>query len=386
MFIFHFMLYCKLCMRRLFPTLLVVICTLCASSCNKETATTQAEKFQVIKPFEKTVGYQNEYVAEILSAQHVEVRNRVKGYIERVHVDEGQTVRAGQVLFTISSKAFRQEVQKAQSVTKNAVAELKSVKIELENAKRLFDKNVVSKTEVDLLEAKVDALEAKVEEAQSDEQQAQLNLSYSEIKAPFSGVINRIPHKAGSLIEEGTSLTTISNSNSVFAYFNVSEKDYLGYTRSEQQGKSKVVSLKLADGTVYAHTGVIETTESEFDKSTGTIAFRARFPNPENLLKHGSSGKVVVKTDLANAMLIPQKSTFEVQENIYVFVVDKNNKVQMRHIIPAVRLPQLYAISSGLQADDQFIYEGIQRVKEGATIIPELISFPQQLSESQNNL
>jgi membrane fusion protein (multidrug efflux system) len=354
------------------------------SACSKNSSTTQVETFQVIKLAEKTVDYNNEFVAEILAAQRVEVRNRVKGYIERVLVDEGQSVRAGQKLFIISNKFYRHELEQAEANTKSVYADLKAAKIELANGKTLFDKNVISKPEVELLEAKADALQAKYEEAQAAEQQARLNLSFSDIEAPFNGVINRLPHKTGSLVEEGTMLTTISNSGSIFAYFNVSEKDYLDYARAKREGKPKTVSLKLADGSLYPHTGTIETTENEFDKSTGNIAFRARFPNPDNLLKHGSSGKIIVKTELKNAMLIPQKSTIEVQENIYVFAVDKNNKVQMRRVVPAFRLPQFYAISAGLSADDTFIYEGVQRVKDGATIIPQPTPFP-QLGESNNN-
>jgi membrane fusion protein (multidrug efflux system) len=133
----------------------------------------------------------------------------------------------------------------------------------------------------------------------------------------------------------------------------------------------------LANGTRYNHTGKIETTESEFDKSTGNIAFRARFTNPENLLKHGASGKVLVKTALKNAMLIPQKSTFEIQENIYVFLVDANNKVQQQRITPVARLPHWYVIAPSLTVNDKIIYEGIQKVKDGDAILPEPRSFSQ---------
>jgi len=357
--------------------LLATLLLLFAAACSKNTDIRQAEKFPVTRPLIQTVSHNQEYVAEVLSTQHVEIRNRVKGYIERVLVDEGNIVRAGQVLFIISNKLYRYELEKAEATTKSVYADLKAAKIELANGKKLFDKNIISQAEVELLEVKADALQAKYEEAQAAEQQARLNLSFSDIEAPFNGVINRIPHKAGSVVEEGTMLTTISNGGSVFAYFNVSEKDYLEYARAKREGKFKVVALKLADGSVYPLTGTIETAESEFDKSTGNIAFRARFPNPDGLLKHGSSGKVIVKNEILNAMLIPQKSTIEVQEHIYVFTVDSKNTVQMRKIVPAVRLPQFYVVASGLQPDEQFVLEGVQRVRNGAVIIPELVQFSQ---------
>lgn len=348
-----------------------------AISCNKNEPTTQTEKFPVTKPRTQTVSYHHEYVAELLSVQYVEIRNRVKGTIERVLADEGQSVRAGQKLFIISNKHYRHDLEQAEATTKSVYADLKAVKIELVNSKKLFEKNIISQAEVELLEAKADALQAKYEEAQAAEQQARLNLSYSDIEAPFTGVINRIPHKMGSVVEEGTMLTTISNSSSIFAYFNVSEKDYLEYARQKRDGKPQTVSLKLADGMMYQYSGTVETAESEFDKSTGNIAFRARFANTNGLLRHGSSGKVLVKNEIPNALLVPQKSTIEVQEHLYVFVVDSSNTVRMRKILPAVRLPQFYVVSSGLQADDRFILEGVQRVRDGAKIIPEVVDFPQ---------
>jgi len=353
------------------------------ASCSTNTTKTTEEKYQVISPFITDTVSTNEYVAEINALQNVEIRARISGFIETVFVDEGQTVHKGQTLFSISSKEYQQDLLKAKAALSSATADLKSAKIELENIQKLLDKKIVARTELEMQKAKVDALKAKVAEAESDEAQANLNLSFAEIKAPFDGIINRIPNKTGSLVEEGTLLTSISNNKEVFAYFNVSEKDYLDYAISKQEGKSKEVSLILANGTLYKHTGQIETTESEFDKSTGNIAFRAKFPNPEQLLKHGASGKVLVKTELKNAMLIPQKSTFEIQENIYVFVVTANNKVQQHKVVPIARLPHLYAIVQTLTANEKIIYEGIQRAKDGDTIIPETISFS-EITNSKN--
>ena len=331
------------------------------------------EKFQVISPAILDTVYTNEYVAEIQSVQNVEIRARVKGFIERIYVDEGKPVKAGQVLFTLDNKEFKEDLLQATAQLKSALAELKSVDVEMKNTRLLVDKNIVSKSELETAQAKKDALEAKIEETKSAISIAKLNLSFTQIKAPFSGVINRIPNKAGSLVEEGTLLTTISDNREVFAYFNISEKDYLDYIGSKK-GNSNEVSLILSNGSFYNHKGTIETSESEFNKNTGNIAFRAKFPNPEQILKHGSSGKVLVRNQLKNAMVIPQKSTFEVQENTYVYVVNNDSTVHMRKIIPSVRLPHLYVISSGLNVDDKIIYEGIQQVKEGDRVITEKLS------------
>lgn len=353
----------------------------CTTEKNKEN---KQEKFQVISPFIKDTTYQYEYVADINALQNVEIRTRIKGFIEDIHVDEGQFVHKGQIILSISSKEYQQNLLKAKATTKIALADLRSAEIELINIQKLLDKDIVAKTELDMIKAKIEAMNAKVAEAQSDETQAALNLSFAEIRAPFDGTINRLPNKEGSLITEGTLLTTISNTKEVYAYFNVSEKDYLDYIVSKEHNKSKEVSLMLANNTLYDQLGIIETTESEFDKSTGTIAFRAKFPNPKQLLKHGSSGKILVKIELKNAMLIPQKSTFEVQENVYVFVMNQQNTVQLRKVNIAFRLPQLYVITSGLSIDDKFIYEGIQNLKEGDKITPEFIQLSRLINVQTN--
>jgi RND family efflux transporter MFP subunit len=344
----------------------------CSSSLREEGS---LEKFPVSSPLITDTTYTKEYVADIQSIQNIEIRSKVEGVLEYIHVDEGQTVKEGQLLFTISGQQYRQELLKAQAVLVSALAEAKAAEVELKNVKTLFEKNIISQSELDLALAKWEAVKAKVEEARADESSATLQLGYTQIRAPFSGLLNRIPHKAGSLLEEGALLTTLSNNKEVFAYFNLSEKDYLDYVTASTDLKSTKTFLQLANNTLYPYSGKIEMIESEFDRSTGNIAFRARFSNPNLLLKHGGSGKILLTTPIKDAIIIPQKSTFEVQENIYVFVVTEENKVQLRKIVPLYRLPQIYVVSSGLSATDKFIYEGIQKLKEEDVIVAELVSF-----------
>jgi RND family efflux transporter MFP subunit len=365
-----------------FILLLSVSAILIMASCSSiKEETNKEQEFKVVTPLVKDTVYTREYVAEIKAFQNVEIRARVSGFIETTLADEGETVRKGQVLFTFNNKQFQHDLQKAKAAVKSALAELNSAEIELQGSKKLLDRNIISKPEYDLAIVKVESLNAKLEEAQSDEARANLNLSFTQIEAPFDGVINRIPNKAGSLVEEGTLLTTISNNREMFAYFNVSEVDYLEYVTSKEVGSLEDVFLVLANGIPYPYKGIIETTESEFDKSTGTIAFRAKFPNPEFILKHGATGKIQVNTALKNAILIPQKSTFDQQEHLCVFVVNSNNIVQVRKITPSVRLPRLFVIGSGLSPQEKIIYEGIQRIKDGDKIIPEAVSFSQVFNQ-----
>ena len=346
------------------------------SSCSSEAGkSSDAESFPVTNPAILDTVVAREYVAEIQSIQNVELRARVRGFIEKIHVDEGQTVTEGQTLFTLSGQEFREEILKARSVLKSAIAESKVAMVDVKNTRTLLERDIVSATELEMAEAKLEAIEAKIDEARSAINSAELNLSFTIIKAPFKGIINRISNKKGSLIEEGTLLTSISNNNEVFAYFYVSEKDYFDFVKQDPSGREQHVSLVTADDLPHKYKGRIETTESEFDRSTGTIGFRARFPNPERYLKHGSSGKIILNNVLENAMIIPQKSTFEIQENTCVFVVDNDNVVHLRSVVPKLRMSNVYILESGLSADEKIIYEGIQRVRAGDKVKTEMIHF-----------
>ena len=184
------------------------------------------------------------------------------------------------------------------------------------------------------------------------------------------------------MIDEGTLLTTISDNSQVYVYFNVSEKEYLDFASSKiDPTKKTVVSLVLANNQVHKQKGYIETVEGEVDKETGSIAFRARFQNSDKLLHHGSSGKIRMEKELKKAVLIPQKSTFEIQDQVYVYVLDDKNIVQMRSIVPKLRMPHLFVVESGIKQGDRIIYEGIQTVKEGVLVQPDTVNFSSILNQ-----
>jgi RND family efflux transporter MFP subunit len=353
---------------------LSILLLLTLTACSENTPAAETKSYQVVHPIITDTVYEREYATTINSLQNVEIRNKVRGFIEEIYVDEGQKVQTGQTLFTLNSKELEQQIHKAEASIQSAQAELKGVEIEYDNTKKLFEKNVVAKSELDLWATKVALNKAKLNAARVEKEQATLHFQFTKIKAPFNGVINRIPFKKGSLVDEGALLTSISNNEFVFAYFNVSEIDYLEYAQATN--KSNKVKLVLANNTVYPQQGIIETTESEFDASTGNIAFRAKFPNESRLLKQGSSGKILAPSHFKNAILIPQKATFEVQGNIYVYVVDKQNKVGIKKINPVVRLSNFFVLDIGLEKSDTIILEGIQTVKEGDIIKPQLVQMP----------
>lgn len=346
-------------------------------ACSENTATkSEIETVPVTQVVSIDTNLYTDYVAEIAAVQNVEIRAKVSGYLEKIYVDEGQYVREGQLLFKINEAGYREELNRTKALYRIAAAEARSAEIELTNVSQLHRKNVVASTELEIAKNKFASATAKVEEALANEEAAEHKLSYTNIRAPFNGFINRIPFKMGSLIDEGSLLTSISENNQVFAYFDVSEKEYLAYAENllKDSTGSKKVDLILADGKVHDHKGRIETMEGEIDGSTGNIAFRARFPNPDKILKHGASGKVRMTKRLINVLAIPQKATFEVQDKLYVYVVTQDNKLEIRNITASNRLSHIFIISKGLKDKERIVYEGIQNVNAGDKIQPRFIS------------
>jgi len=355
--------------------LCLVVITGCKVKGNTEEQADKPAVLPVVKLQQKDTVVQQGYVADIQALQNVEIRAKVPGFIDKILVDEGQAVSKGQPLFIINDAEYQTQLSQARAALANAVAEAKTAELEMKRVKILVDKNIISKTEYDLAEAKVKSAEAKISEARSMEESVKIKLSYTYIRSPFNGVIDRIPFKVGSLVTEGNLLTTVSNLEAMYAYFNVSENEYLRYVKSKKANKPSMddVVLLLADGTEYAYKGDIETMESEFDEHTGSIAFRAKFPNPEKLLKHGASGKVKLTTEVNAALMVPQKAVFEIQDKNYVFVVGKDNVVKMKNFAPQTRIDEFIIVQSGLSAGDAIVYEGIQNIRDGAVITPKYI-------------
>lgn len=311
-------------------------------------------KYAVTAPLIMDTSFVKEYVSQIRSVRNIEIRSQEKGYLQNIYVDEGQFVKAGQVLFRIMPKVYEAELLKAQ-------AETKAAEIELQNTKALVDKNVVSKNEQSMAEA-------KLEQAKAETALAKLHLSFTEIRAPFDGTIDRLPKKLGSLIDEGELLTSLSDNSQVFAYFNVSEPEYIEYQTNKKGRAESTVSLLLANNTPLKDKGNVEVIESEFDNETGNIAFRARFPNPNNLLKNGETGKVLMTVPVRKALIIPQKATYEIQDKKFVFVVDKDNTVKSREITVTGQMPDVYVVEKGIAENDKILLEGVQKVKDNDRI------------------
>jgi RND family efflux transporter MFP subunit len=334
--------------------------------------------FPVISLAQNDTTVTSAYVASIQAVKNVEIRSKLGGSLETILVDEGQTVQQGQALFRLNDGMIRIELEKTRANIENLKAEVQTAELDLKRTRLLANKKIVSGTEVELAEARLTGAKAKLKEARAAEAETAMKLSFTTIRAPFSGIINRIPLKPGSFVNEGQLLTSVSDLDAVYAYFDVSEIEYLKYIKGKTSDKSTKyhkAGLQLADGTPYDHPGIIETMEGEIDNSTGSIAFRAKFPNPQRILKHGSSGKIKLSTPVQNALLIPQKAVFEVQDKNFVFVVNADSTVTMKEFVPAMKISQCYLVQSGLKPGDRILYEGIQNVKNGMKIVPQHVKF-----------
>ncbi len=321
------------------------------ASCETKKETKKEEvKFLVTNPIKKDTIITKDYVSQIHSIKHIELRALEKGYLQNVFVDEGQFVKKGQNMFQIMPNIYQADLQKAK-------AEADVAKIELENTKLLAEGNVVSANELAMAKANYEKAKAEVKLAKT-------LLSFANIKAPFDGVMDHLEAREGSLLDEGELLTTLSDNSKMWVYFNVPESEYLDYIINKDKQANKEVGLLMANNKLFNQTGIIETIEGEFNPQTGNIAFRATFPNPEGVLRHGETGSVIMKIPYKDVIIIPQKATFEILDKKYVFVVGKDHVLHQREITVGAELPNIFIVDKGLTQNDQILLEGIRMVKD----------------------
>lgn len=336
-------------MQKVF-VLMGLVALMSESSCQKEKEEEAVEtKFTVTSPLKKDTLITRQYVCQIRSIQHIEMRALERGYLQGIFVDEGQYIRKGQLMFQIMPLLYQAELQKAQ-------AEADFAEVEYLNTKALADSNVVSKNELKLAKAKFDKARAELS-------LASVHLGFTEVKAPFSGIMDHFHVRLGSLVDEGDLFTTLSDNSEMWVYFNVPEAEYLNYKTKVQRENMMKVNLLMANNEMFRYSGVVKTIEADFNNETGNIAFRATFPNSDGLLRHGETGNIQMVVPIKNAMIIPQKATFEILEKKYVFVVDKNNVASQKEITVEAEIPDLYIVS-GLSENDRIVLEGIRKVRD----------------------
>lgn len=361
--------------------ILGLACIVAVAGCSAGNANLKKEEIPVLPVIQlqsTDTDLHRGYVADIQAVQNVEIRSKVQGYLEKIFVDEGKVVAKGQPLFKLNDQQFQIDLAKASAGVASANAEVHAAELEIKRVQMLVDKKIISRTEQDLAQSKLKGAQAKLNEALALEADAKLRISYTLIRAPFNGVLDRIPLKLGSLVNEGALLTTVSDLSEVHAYFNISENEYLDWARKNKNTGnmpgSNAVNLILSDGSTYGSSGKVETLEGEFNQGTGSIAFRARFPNPDKILKHGSTGKVSLVTRVHNAILVPQKAVFDIQDKNYVFVVKDDGTVKMKTFTPQTRIDEYFVVDSGLTPGERIVYEGTQNIKDGMRIQANMVA------------
>lgn len=343
------------------------LCMLFLASCSQnEEHAEHSAKFQVTSPLKIDTTFFQEYVAQIHSSSHIELRSQERGYLQKIFVDEGQFVNKGTLMFKIMPIIYEAEVEKAK-------AELEYADIEYNNTKSLADNEVVSPNELALVKAKRNKAKAELSLAQA-------HLGFTEIRAPFSGIMDRFHTRLGSLVDEGELLTTLSDNSKMWVYYNVPEVEYLNYVKTTGGGAKQVVQLRMANGDLFDQKGIVETIEADFNNENGNIAFRATFPNPKGILRHGETGNILMPVAMPGAIIIPQKATFDLLDKKYVYVVDEKGVLNARLITIAREMPHLYVVASGLSPNDKILAEGLGKVKNNEKISYEFVPFEQELN------
>lgn len=323
-----------------------------------------------------------EYSASLEGKTNVEIRPQVSGYLDRIFVEEGAYVTAGQPLFKINDRPYGEQVNNARANVVAAKANLEKADIEVKRLQPLVDNKVVSDVQLKAAQAEYQAAKAAVTQAEAAGNNAGINLGYTLIKAPVSGYIGRIPFKTGALVgkAETEALTVLSDVKEVYAYFSLSEKDFLEFT-SQAAGKTiaekikgmPAVQLQLADRTTYPAKGKVELMEGQFDKNMGTIQFRAIFPNTDGLLRTGSTGKILIPEASGNTLAVPQQSTYDIQDKVFVYILGDSNKVMSQPIDIKGQTTAYYLVDKGIQPGQKIVFAGMDRLHDGAVIQPQLL-------------
>jgi membrane fusion protein (multidrug efflux system) len=356
------------------------------SSCGKSKEETDAaaaaaaapKAFKTVKLETMSATLNNDYPASIQGQQNIEIRPRVEGYIEKIFVDEGAVVKAGQPLFKISAPQYEQEVRTATASIKSAQADVSAARLAVNKVKPLVDKEIVSKYELETAQFNFEAAMATLAQANAALANAKTNLGYTTVTSPVNGVVGSIPFRLGSLVGSTTQepLTTVSSIGNVYAYFAFNEKQLLALTKDSTNVSlaTKIkeipdVTLLLSDGTEYAEKGRIETINGLINTATGSVNLRARFPNSKGIIRSGSSTKVRIPQDVKNVILIPQSATFELQDKRFAATVGKDGKTKNAVItVNDNTVGNFYVVESGLKAGEEVVIEGVANLKEGTQI------------------
>lgn len=366
--------------------LTAVMLTSCGSKSNKMGEASNDFAVETIQT--TTADLKTSYPATIKGMQDIEIRPKVSGYLVKLLVDEGATVRKGQPLFLIDSEQYRATVKAAKAQIRVCRANIATQKLTVDNKRMLFKQNIISSYDLKMAENTLASYEAQLAAAEAQLQSAQDNLRWCTVTSPADGVVGSIPYRVGSLVsgQSAEALTTVSNISKMYVYFSMTEKQLLALTR-EAGGvnaaikKMPAVSLVLSDGTTYSQSGTISTVSGVIDPSTGSVQMRATFDNAQHFLRSGGTGSILIPTHASDAIMVPQSATFDVQDKKFVYVVNADKTVATREItVLPQNNGQTYVVASGLRAGERIVVDGVNQLKNGQKINP---ITPAQLKANQ---
>jgi membrane fusion protein (multidrug efflux system) len=372
-------------MRKLFVlSLVLAVATVYSfSSCNqaKGTQTAPPPPSLPVFPIATSAATTHlEYTATLEGKTNVEIRPQVSGYLDKIYVEEGSFVRAGQPLFKINDRPYDAQLRNTQADVDAARANMEKAAIEVHRLQPLVANHVISDVQLRSAQAAYDQAKAQVSQAEAAGNNAGINLGYTLLRAPVDGFIGRIPFKVGALVGKGEAqpLTVLSDVKEVYAYFSMSENDFLqwseqaaGKTVQEKIQNMPAVELQMADNSIYGAKGRIQLMEGQFDKTMGTVSFRAVFPNTDGLLRTGSTGKVRIPQASSGVMPVPQQATYELQDKVFVFVVGDSNKVSSQALHIVGKTTGWWLVDKGVKPGDRIVYAGMDRLQDGAVINPQ---------------
>ena len=378
-------------------TLAVAVATLISCNKKQEAPAQQAPTIPVVDVINKDIEGFTSFPVNIEGKVNNAVRAKISGYIKEVYVDEGQKVSAGQPLFRLETNvqsqdanAARSAINAAQSNISAAQANVNAAQVEVDKLIPLVEKNVISSVQLETAKANLSRAQAQLEQARASKKQAeaalsgvQANIDFAIVRSPITGVVGAINFREGSLVgpSDPTPITTVSETSEVYAYFSMSEREYLNFLEDsegkdvkEKLEKLPEVELILANGSAYSEKGKIKTVTGQIDPATGTIQFRATFKNSDGLLTNGNSGFIHIPQYFEDALVVPENSTYEQQGIIYVYKV-VNDTVHSTPIEILNRVNNIAILKSGLEKGDVVAAKGLGKLRNGAAISPEKIAF-----------
>ncbi|MFC5871102.1 membrane fusion protein, multidrug efflux system [Chryseobacterium arachidis] len=361
----------------------IILLQNCTKAAEGSNAAPPAPELPVYTVITSPATVYQEFPTALEGKNNVEIRSQVDGYLDKIYVEEGAYVRAGQPLFKIDSRSYGEQMNMASANLQVANANIQKAKVEVDRLEPLVAAKVVSDVQLRTAKANYAAAVAAASQAKASVGSAKINVGFTTITAPVSGYIGRIPYKKGSLISrtDPSPLTLLSDISEIYAYFSLSELDFIafqnkypGATLNEKLKNMPMVDLVIADNSTYPEKGKMSIVDGQFDKTTGAISVRAVFPNANGVLRTGNTGRVRMPQLFDKTLVIPQESTFEIQDKTYVYVVGKDKKVTGKPIKISGKTDSYYFISEGLSVGDKIVFTGIGALKDGVAIQPKAIS------------